>query len=170
MFLKGVFHALGVAASAVGHFFADAFKWVEKDGAKIALSIIEEFKTFTDNPSTGFIVGLLDELTKSHIPTDILAAIKDKLPDALAVTLAVQGLPADPTEQDIQDLEKRILDAFGVTADKSEFYSRLGARIISIIRSNTMPGQTFTFAVLANDLEKAYQAYLTAKNGDTAAE
>lgn len=166
MFLKGVFKALGSAATAVGHFFAGAFKWVETDGSKIALAIIEEIKTITDNPSTGFLVNLLDELTKSNIPSEIIAQLKAKLPDALAVTLAIQGLPADPTEQDIEDLEKRILDAFGVTADKSQFYSTLGAKIISIIRANTMPGQTFTFATLVNDLETAYQAYLAAKQGD----
>jgi hypothetical protein len=169
MFLKGVLKAFGSAATAVGHFFAGAFKWVETDGAKIALAIIEEVKIITSNPSTGFIASILDELTKSNIPTEILAELKAKLPDALAVSLAIQGLPSDPTEQDIEDLEKRILDAFGVAPDKSEFYSRLGAKIISIIRANTMPGQKFTFATLVNDLEQAYQAYLIAKQGDAVA-
>lgn len=164
---KSIFHALGSAASAVGHFFADAFKWVETDGAKIAVAIIDELKSLIDSGAANFFAQIMDGLTKSNIPTDILAAIQKELPNATAIALGLQGLPADSSDAAVANLTQEILTAFNVTPDKSKFYSVLGASIIQIIRSNTMPGQTFTFAVLVTDLEEAYQAYLQAQNADT---
>lgn len=167
---KSIGHALGSAATAVGHWFANAFKWVETDGAKIAVAIVEELKVLFNSGAADFFGQIMDALTKSNIPTEILDAIRKELPNATAIAMGLQGLGADATEQNIADLEKAILQAFNVSADNSEFYSRLGAKIISIIRANTAPGQTFTFATLVDDLEAAYQAYLSAKNADANAQ
>lgn len=167
MFLKNLLHSLGAAASAVGHFFADAFKWVETDGAKIAVAIIEEIKTILGNPSTGFLASILDTLTHSNIPTDILATLQKELPGALAIATGIQNFPANPTEADIKTLETTVLTNLGVSSDRSQFYSTFGAKTVSIIRNLTMPGQTFTFATLVTAVEAEYQAYLTAKAGDT---
>jgi len=160
---KSIFHAIGVAGSAVGHFFANAFTWVEKDGAKIAVAILEDLKVLFDSGATNFVAQIIDGLTKSNIPSEILALLQKELPKALAVGLAVEGLPSNPTDQDVQDFANRVLTAFGVTADKSKFYSTLAADITGIIRSNTAPGQKFTFAVLIQDVEQAYKDYIAAK-------
>lgn len=163
---KKIFHAIGVAGSAVGHFFANAFKWVETDGAKIAVAIVDELKTLLSSGTLDFFAQIMDGLTHSNIPTEIVDKLRTELPKATAIALGIQGFPENPTEQDIQNLSQTILTAFGIAADKSQFYSTLGAKIISIIRANTMPGQTFTFATLVTDLEQTYQAYLDAQNAD----
>jgi hypothetical protein len=165
-FLKNILHAIGSAATAVGKFFANAFKWVETDGSKLAVAIVEEAQTLLKGQVPGLIATILDQLTNSHIPTEVLDALKKNLPAALAVSTGIQNFPANPTDEDITNLENQILQAFGVSPDKSQVYSIFGAKIIAIIRAETMPGQTFTFAKLVEDLEGAYQAYLTAKEED----
>lgn len=166
---KTIFHAIGSAASAVGKFFANAFNWVETDGAKIAVAVVEELKTLLDSGTVDFLAQVIDALTKSNIPTDIVNEIKSQLPTILADAMAVQNLGTNPTDDQVQAFSQQILASFGVTPDKSQLYSTVGAKIIGIIRANTAPGQTFTFATLVNDLEQAYQAYVDAKNQDSAA-
>lgn len=165
---KSVLHALGSAATAVGHWFSNAFKWVETDGAKIAVAIIEELKTLFNSGAADFFGQIMDVLTKSNIPTEILDAIRKELPNASAIALGLQGLPADASDEAVANLANTILLTFNVTPDKSKFYSSLGASVIGIIRAHTMPGQVFTFATLVTDLEEAYQAYLSALNADQA--
>ena len=155
-----VFSWIGKAASSVGQWFSKAFKDIEQDAAPVAVAVVEELQTLFKSGATGFLASILDTLVKSELPTEIINAIQGALPTILADLLALEGLATNPTDAQIITFEQAVLKAFGVTADKSQLYSTLGAQIIAIIRANTAPGQKFTVAVLIGDLEEAYQDYL----------
>jgi hypothetical protein len=152
-----VFTWIGKAASSVGKWLATAFKDITQDAAPVAVSIIEELQTLFKTGTTGFIASILDSLVKSQLPTEIINAVGAALPKLLAGALALEGLATNPTDAQIEAFEQAVLSAFNVTPDKSQLYSTVGAQFIAIIRSNTAPGQKFTFAVLVADLEAAYQ-------------
>jgi hypothetical protein len=153
----GLFTWVGKAASSVGKWLEEAFKDIAQDAAPVAVSIIAELQTLLKSGTTGFIASILDTLLKSELPTEIINAIGAALPKLLAAALALEGLDTNPTAEQITTFEQAVLSAFGVSADNSQLYSTVGAQLIEIIRANTAPGQKFTFAVLVNDLEDAYQ-------------
>lgn len=162
-----IFTWIGKAAKSVGSWFAKAFKDIEADAAPVAVTIIEELKALWGGPVPGFLASLLDTLTKSQLPTVIVNAIGNALPTLLADALALEGLATNPTAAQITTFEQAVLAAFKVTPDQSQLYSTLGAQLIALIRANTAPGQKFTFAVLVNDLETAYQDYLSDQAANT---
>ena len=154
-----IFKWLGTAASNVGKWLAKAFKDITKDAAPLAVSIIEELQALWKSGTPGFLASILDTLVKSELPSEIVTAVGNALPTLLADALALEGLATNPTDAQLQAFEQAVLAAFKVTPDKSQIYSILGAQLIAIIRANTAPGQKFTFAVLVNDLEEAFQDY-----------
>lgn len=162
-----IFTWIGKAAQSVGKWLAKAFTDIVKDAAPIAVSIIEELQTLWKGEIPGFLASLLDTLVKSQLPTEIVTAIGNALPTLLADALALEGLATNPTDAQIIAFEQAVLAAFKVTPAKSQLYSTLGAQIIAIIRANTAPGQKFTFAVLVNDLEAAYQDFIADQASDT---
>lgn len=152
-----IFTWIGKAASSIGSWFAKAFKNIQTDAAPVAVTIVEEIQTLLKSGVATFIENTVDALLKSGVPTEIANAIGSALPKILANLLAIEGLPADPTDVQIAAFSQAVLGAWDVTDDKSRIYTTLGAQIIGIIRASTVPGQKFTFAVLAADLEEAYQ-------------
>jgi hypothetical protein len=158
-----IFTWIGKAAQSVGKWFSKAFKNIQTDAAPVAVAIIEEIQTFLKSGTGNFVVSLLDTLTKSGVPSTIVAAINKELPTILAAALALEGLPTNPTDAQLATFEQAVLAAFGVTSDKSKLYTTVGAQLIGIIRANTAPGQKFTFATLVIDLEKAYTDYINDK-------
>jgi hypothetical protein len=156
-----IFTWIGKAAKSVGTWLSKAFQDIETDAAPVAVAIIEELKTLWGGAVPGFIASILDTLLKSQLPSEIVTAIGKALPTLLADALALEGLATNPTPAQITTFEQAVLAAFKVSPDQSQLYSTLGAQIIAIIRANTAPGQKFTFAVLVNDLEQAYQDYLS---------
>lgn len=134
--------------------------WTVQHAAPTMVAVIGTLQNFWKTGTPGFLAGILDQLTKSGVPSTVVAAVGKELPNMLAVALAVEGLPADPTDQQVIDFEQRVLAAFNVHDDKSQLYTTLGAQILGIIRRDLIPGQKFTFAKLVADLEEAYQDYL----------
>ena len=155
-----IFTWIGKAAQSVGKWFATAFKDITQDAAPVAVTILEELQALWKSGTPSYIAQIVGTLLKSGIPTTIATAVGDALPTLLADALALEGLATNPTDAQIEAFEQAVLAAWKVTPDKSKLYSTLGAQIIGIIRANTAPGQKFTFAVLVNDLEQAYQLYL----------
>jgi hypothetical protein len=152
-----IFSWVGKAAKSVGTWLSKAFTDITADAAPVAVAIIEELKTLWGTGAPGFLASLADTILKSQLPSEIVTAIGNALPTLLADALALEGLATNPTAAQITTFEQAVLAAFKVSPDTSQLYSTLGAQIIAIIRANTAPGQKFTFAVLVNDLETAYQ-------------
>lgn len=133
--------------------------WTVEHAAPTLVAVVEELQSLWKSGTPGFIASVLDSLTKSGVPTTVVNAVGKELPNMLAVGLAIEGLPADPTDVQIADFEQRVLAAFNVHTDKSQLYTVLGAQLLGIIRRDLVPGQKFTFAQLVTDLEEAYQDY-----------
>lgn len=142
--------------------------WTVEHAAPTLVALIGTLQSFWNTGTPGFLAGILDQLTKSGVPTTVVNAVGKELPNMLAVSLAIQGLPADPTDQQVIDFEQRVLAAFNVHDDKSKLYTTLGAQLLGIIRRDLIPGQKFTFAKLVTDLEEAYQDYLADKAAEAA--
>lgn len=155
-----IFSWVGKAAKSVGSWLSKAFTDIAADAAPVAVAIIEELKTLWGTGAPGFLASLADTILKSQLPTQIVTAVGNALPTLLSDALALEGLATNPTAAQIQTFENAVLAAFKVAPDQSQIYSTLGAQIVALIRTNTAPGQKFTFAVLVNDLETAYQDYL----------
>lgn len=144
----------------IGQWFAKTFSSVLQDADKIAIAITEGFKTAMVTGVVGWIAELLDGLTKSQVPTEIVTLIQNNIDKVLAAELAIQGLPASPTAADILTFEQAVLKAFGVTSSTSKLYTTLAAQIYGIIQAQAQAGTKFTFAELVDDVEAAYQDYL----------
>src|SRR5579872_19426 len=138
----------------------NAFKYIETDADKIAISVTEGLKTAFVNGTLGFIANILDGLTHSQVPTEVVTFIGANVDKLLATELAIQGLPANPTEADILAFEQAVLKAFSVVSDKSKLYTTLAAQIYGIIKTQADASVKFTFAQLVIDIETAYQDYL----------
>jgi len=141
----------------IGGWFAKVFKSVKTDGVKIAIAVTEGIKNALNSGILNFIAQVIPG--HSDIPKEIVAVLNQWIPKLLATELAVQGLPDNPTEQDILDFENRVIAAFGKIDNKSKLYTLLSAQIYGIIRDRLSDGTPYTFAELVVDVEHAYQDY-----------
>lgn len=144
----------------VGAWISKVFNGALRDADQIAIVTTEAVKTALVNGVAGFIAEVLDGLTKSQVPTEILTLVQNNISKILAVELGIQGLPANPTEADILAFEQSVLTAFSVTSDKSKLYTTLAAQIYGIIKTQADSGTSFTFAQLVSDVESAYADYV----------
>lgn len=148
----------GKVLASIGHFFSGGLK----AAATAAVSITEEIKTVLSSGFVKTVAGYVDEQFKTHLAEDVIAGINSAIPKVLAVELAVEGLPDNPTEQDVLDFENRVykavtgLDPVGT----SKLYSTLGAQIYGIIKPQVDSGEPLTWAIMIKDVEDAYQDYL----------
>lgn len=146
----------------IGRVFKDGIK----KAAPIAVTITEAVKIALNSNVAGFLVKMLDGITHSHVPSDVLSEISKQLPKLLAVELAVVGLPDNPSEADILAFENRVLAAFQVYDNKSKFYTVFGAQVYGIIERTLeeTPDVPPTFAEWVKAVEEAYQDYLRDKD------
>lgn len=144
----------------IGAFLKKVFTTILQDADQVAIAVTEGVKTALVSGTLGFIAEILDGLVKSNVPTEIITLIQNNIDKILATELAIQGLPASPTQADILAFEQRVLAAFGVTSAKSKLYTTLAAQIYGIIQAQAQSGTTFTFAELVTDIEQAYQDYV----------
>ena len=144
-----------------------AFTYIEKDADKVAITLTEGLKTAMQSGVVGFIATALDGLTKSNVPSEIVTFLSANINKVLAVELAIQGIPDNPTQADILAFEQAVLKAFNVTSDKSKLYTTLAAQIYGMLKAQADAGTQFTFAVLVQDVEAAYQSYLQDQNPDS---
>lgn len=157
-------------------FITKAWNWVKKlfssgikDADKIAIVVTEEIKTGLQSGVIGWIANVAAGLLHSQIPTEIVTLLNNNINKVLAVELALQGIPDNPTADDILSFEQSVLKAFNVTDNKSKLYTTLAAQIYGIILAQVNSGTKLTFAELVADVEAAYQDYLNDQASDDAA-
>jgi hypothetical protein len=146
--------------TSIGAFLKKVFVDITQDADKVAITLTEGVKTALVNGTLGFIANILDTLTKSGIPTEVVNLVSANIDKVLAVELAIQGLPANPTAADVLAFEQSVLAAFGVTSDKSKLYTVLAAQIYGIIQVQVNNATAVTFAQLVADVEQAYADYV----------
>lgn len=145
-------------------FFAKLFKWVKNDADKIAVAITEGVQTALKSGVVGALADAISAIFPNvkHVPQDVVDELAKQIPRILASELALQGLPDNPTPDQVLAFENAVLEAFGVHDNKSKLYTVLGAQILGILKKYS-DGSTPTFASLVTDLEDAYQLYLQDK-------
>lgn len=148
----------GRLLASIGNFLSGGLKIF----AHAAVAITEEVKTIIGSGLIQGIAVFLDTTFKTHLAEDVIAGLNKIIPHLLAVELAVEGLPDNPTEQDILDFETRIYTAFtGLPPlGQSKLFTTFGAQVYGIIKPQVDAGTPFTFFLLAKDVEEAYQDYL----------
>lgn len=143
-------------------FFDRLFTHIKKDVNVVAITVTEAIKLALDSGTAGFLAGIIDSLFKTHIAQDVLGLLKKFIPKILATELAIQGLPDNPTPDDILAFEQSVLKAFSVTDDKSKLYTTLAAQLYGHIKDALGDGKV-TFAEAVIIIEATYQDYLTDK-------
>jgi len=140
------------------------FKWFgkvfvdhAKSAAAVAVTITEAVKTVLDSAPAKFLEGVADAITHTNLATDAANVVTATIPKILAVELAIEGLPENPTEADIEAFEARVLTAFKVNPNNSKLYTTLAAQVYGIVQK-TATNPTFANCVAA--VEEAYQDYL----------
>lgn len=148
-----------------------AFAWLKskfidhiKSTAVVAVTMTETIKALLANPAAGFLENVADGVTHTQLPTEIATAVNNEIPKILAIELGVEGLPENPTADQILTFEQAILKAFNVNSDNSKLYTTLGAQIYGRIQT-TLTKTPGKFADWVNAVEGGYQDYLK----DTAA-
>ena len=143
---------------------AKIFHSIKVDGAKIAVAITEDVQTFLKSGVAGALANVISAIFPNvkNLPAEIVEKLQVLIPKILSAELAVQGLPDNPTEQDILDFETRVLAAFGVHDQKSKLYTTLSAQVYDILKQYTGDGK-LTFAELVASVEQAYQDYVADK-------
>ncbi len=141
--------------------FKKAFIDHTQSGASVAVVITETAKAILENPVVGFLANVLDGITHTGLPTAAIALINNQMPKILATELAIQGLPENPTPDQILAFEQDIIKAFGVkSSDNGKLYTVLSAQIYGIIQ-NTVNNTQGKFADWVIAVEAAYQDYQT---------
>lgn len=142
----------------VWQWFKKVFVDHTKSGATVAVAITETIKAILNNPVAGFLENVIDAVTHTQLAANIAAAVNALIPKILTVELGIEGLPDNPTPDQILAFEQSIMKAFGVTSSTSKLYTTLAAQIYGIIQTtlSTTPG---TFANWVSAVEQAYQDY-----------
>lgn len=142
-----------------------AWSWLKKvfvshteSAAPIAVTITETVKTLLANPVTGFLANLADVVFNTKLPTSVLTGINNAIPKIIATELAIEGLPQNPTPDQILNFENQVIKSFDIKADNSKLYTLIGSQVIGEIQKTltTTPGK---FADWVICLENSYLDY-----------
>lgn len=134
---------------------------VKDDAAKVAVSITQGVKLFLNSGIADGLAKVVDGIIGSSLAENIVNALKGNINKVLVVELALQGLPDDPTEQDILNFENEAIKAIsGLSpAGKSKLYTLLAAQIYGDVHAELNGDTTLTFAQIVTILEHAYSDY-----------
>lgn len=151
--------------------FVNVFAWFKKvfishtsSAASVAVTITETVKVLLANPLVKFVENLADGITHTQLPTQIANAVSNAIPKVLAVELGLEGLPDNPTPEQVLAFEQSILGAFNVKSDNSKLYTILSAQIYGIIQTTlqTTPGKFADWVAAVETAYLDYQKDLTA--------
>ena len=131
------------------------------DIAPVIVAITGGINTALSSGILGSIAGVLESILPAlgHLPEDLIAEAKIWVPKLLATALAIEGIPDNPTQQDILDFEKRVMDAFNIVSDTSKFYTTFAADMFGIIQKFSTDTAPKTFAQKVILIENIFLAY-----------
>lgn len=152
--------------SDILHFFGKVLHSFKVSVAPMVVGILEAVQGLED---TGLLPGLakiIDTATGGKGAETINADLKAALPKAIAVFLGVEGLPANPTEQQEKDFETAILNA--VVSKKAQqtvpgqVISALSIQIYDLIKkiaADHADGSAVKAAEIVTAVEEAWVDY-----------
>lgn len=140
-----------------------AFHSFKEHADKIAISITEAVKTVLDGKVVSAIAEVIDHALGAHVAEDVLKVLNSATLKALAVELAIQGLPDNPNEEEGKIFEDTVVKAITGLDPKgrSKFLTTFAAQVYGLIKDAVDSGETLTFAAIVGIIENAYQLYLT---------
>lgn len=155
---------LGHDAQVVGKWLSKEFKSVEVDGDKIAIAITEGIQSALKSGVVTEVADVIEAVFPGvkNLPTEIVAGLNVLIPKILASELALQGLPANATPQDVLDFEQKVLAAFNVVSDKSKLYTTLAAQVYGLLLDYQKIVNP-SFADKVNVVENAFKLYVADK-------
>ncbi len=145
--------------------FSRAWTWFTKvfvshivSAAPVAVTITEMIKALLANPVTGFLANIADAVFSMQLPTNVANLAINAINQILAVELGIEGLPANPTPDQILAFETAILKTFDISSNNSKLYTLLGAQVYGIIQTNIAKGTT-NFGSWVIAIEQIYALY-----------
>lgn len=154
--------------SWLGTAFSNATKWLKKaeidikhDAAKLAVVLTEEVKPLLEGVIGIAIAALVDNIFSTHVAEDVRLLIVKEINITLAAELALEGLPADATPEQVESFAASLVKMYaGVDVKgKTKLFSTLTAQVISIVEEFENKNTSLTFALAIGMSEKAFQAY-----------
>jgi hypothetical protein len=141
----------------LGKVFKSAKDFVDK----VAVSVTQGIKTAAEGTIAQTISVVIDEALHTHLAEDALAVIKIAAMKALAVELAIKGLPDNPSGDDILAFEKEVFEAItGKTPQaQSKVWTTFAAQLYEDIHEAIGENTTLTYAQIVILIEKAYQQF-----------
>lgn len=93
--------------------FANKAKW-----AAIGVTVTEDIQTVFKSPEVGFLAKAGDTLLNTKLLENGVDFVNKEIPVVLTAELAIEGLPDNPTADQIITFEKAALTAIGVKLTK----------------------------------------------------
>jgi hypothetical protein len=139
-------------------------KVIQTNVVPIVITIVEGIKKNEDNGVLPAVASILGTIT-SNLSVTINNDIEAFIPRTLAGLLAIEGLPANPTTEQVQAFETAILTAIGGLnfVNKTKLWSTLGAQLYTLINdalNGTTTGTPLTFAKIVAIVDAGYNDYL----------
>lgn len=139
--------------------------------APVVVSILEVIKGAEESGVADAISKFVDGVLKTHIAEDVNALIKKNIYTAIAAFLGLEGLPENPTDDQIRAFVALATTALAgkVTAEsiKGKVYQDFGIQLYDIIKREVDASKLSHNPVTANqiaiDIEEAYQDYVAAQ-------
>ena len=153
-----VMSGLGNWLKNIEAWVSNEFKDFQSTGDKIAVAITADIQAALQSGVVDGIASVIGAVFPSvkELPVMVVSELKIIIPKLLASELAIEGLPADPTEDDLQTFAGNVEKTFGVADSHSKLWTTLAAQVYGILQGDT----TLSFASLVVDVETAYQKFI----------
>lgn len=141
--------------------FGRIFKTVKDDAAKIAVAITEQVQKGLQSGIFFGVAVIVDDTFHTHLGEEVVNFLNNNIHKLVAAELAIEGLPDNPTQADIEAFAERISEAIAGKdlTGKSKLWTSLGAQITGIIETQVNGKEPITYAVLVADVEQAFNDY-----------
>lgn len=159
--------SLGSIFKSIGNWFAKAWKNIKQSAAPLAVTITQGIKLALDSG----LVKVITDLIPGNLDNEIVAFLQTAIPKALAIELALEGVPDNATPEQIQEFILLVEKSIGGKSwqEQSAFWTKLGVNIYNQIQAdlNKDPNHAnISFADMVAIIEQAYVAYKAHQAGE----
>lgn len=147
-----------------------AFDFLKKDADKVAIAITQDVNLALNSGLVDALVKALEPVT-GHLPAEVIAYLKPIVPKVLAAELSLQGLPDNPTADELKAFADQVMEAFA-KADlykKTKVYTTVAADLYNGIQEAIKEDGKLSFFEIVNLVQKAFDTWSLQKvqNPDT---
>lgn len=142
----------------------------------LVVGILHVIQGAEDSGIVDGIAKVIDDATKTKIAEDANAELKVVVLDGIAVELAVDKLPANPTDADVKAFESAIVTAVAgkkAVGVKGKAVLDLGVQVYDIVQKTLaahVDGTKVTAQEITTDVEDAYQDWQADLAAETASD